>query len=175
MSWSAEEGKQITRNWITEYKDEIKRVLDIGAGSGTYYNKFGIPGEVLSGAEWTGVEIWEPFVEKYKLKEKYDILINQDARTVDYAALGKFDVAFAGDVLEHMTKEEAVLLVDALKKTCKRIIISIPIVHLPQGEYEGNPYEEHVKDDWSHTEVMETFKITRFWPGSLVGVYLMEV
>jgi hypothetical protein len=83
---------------------------------------------------------------------------------------------FAGDVLEHITKEEAIKVVDDLLKVAKRIIVSIPIVHFPQGEEEGNPYEAHVKDDWSHTEMLETFpQIKRSWTGNIIGVYLLEL
>jgi hypothetical protein len=56
-----------------------------------------------------------------------------------------------------MTKEEAIKLVENVLTNCQTLIISIPIVHMPQDEVNGNPFEVHVKDDWSHDEVMSTW------------------
>jgi hypothetical protein len=37
---------------------------------------------------------------------------------------------------------------------------------------DGNPYEEHVKDDWSHNEVLSSFtNIIDDWQGEVVGAY----
>jgi hypothetical protein len=107
----------------------------------------------------------------------YDRIINQDVRTVDWKQLGPISVVIAGDVLEHMTKEAAIALVDQVLAVADTMIVSIPIRHMPQGEHAyENPYEEHVKDDWSHDEVMETwshyiFKHYRKSVKSKLGVY----
>jgi hypothetical protein len=170
MSESVEEGKDITRGWISENPTDVKRVLDIGTGRGTYFNKFGVAGQPLHHAEWVGVEAYEPYIRTWGLTSKYHKLLNEDARTLDYSQLGHFEIAFAGDVLEHMTKEEAIKLVEELQKCCDKIYISIPIIHLPQHA-DANPFQEHVKDDWSHEEVMEAFPVKRHWAGTIVGVY----
>ena len=56
-----------------------------------------------------------------------------------------------------MTVEEAQALLAKLRKHAGYVIVSIPIGHYPQDEYEGNPYERHVKDDWTDAEVREAF------------------
>jgi 2-polyprenyl-3-methyl-5-hydroxy-6-metoxy-1,4-benzoquinol methylase len=170
MSESVEEGKDITRGWVSESPLAVKRVLDIGTGRGTYWNKFGQTGQVLGHAEWIGVEAYQPYIDAWQLTKKYNTILNEDARTLDYSKLGHFEIAFAGDVLEHMTKEEAIKLVEELKKCCDKLYISIPIIHLPQHA-DANPFQEHVKDDWSHEEVMESFPVKRHWAGTIVGVY----
>ena len=91
----------------------------------------------------------------------------------------EFSVAIAGDVLEHMTKEEAILLVNHLLDHCKTVIISIPIIHMPQGELDHNPFEVHVKDDWSHEEVVNTWakyiiRSHRKGAKSKIGVYWLR-
>jgi hypothetical protein len=63
----------------------------------------------------------------------------------------------AGDVLEHMTKEEALTVISNLLPRCKYFIISIPIIKWPQDAVNGNPFEIHVKDDWSDKEALESF------------------
>jgi predicted TPR repeat methyltransferase len=127
---------------------EPKKALDIGCGEGTYAKLF-------PKLAFTGVEVWEPYAEKYGLQALYQNFILQDAR--EFSTDERFDVCFLGDVLEHMTVTEATVLVEKAKSWADTVIISIPIGHYPQDEYEGNPYERHVKDDWSDAEVKEAF------------------
>lgn len=148
MPYSSESGKQHIKNIL----DRVKRdtVLDVGVGSGTY-------AKLLPDSKLTGIEIFEPYVERFKLNDLYGNLLVQDARTVDYAALGRFDVAIAGDVLEHMTADEAKELVGKLREIADTVIVAIPIGHYPQDESEGNPHEKHVVDDWSDEKFREVF------------------
>jgi len=131
---------------------KVKRVLDVGVGCGTYSDLGRRPG-----AEWIGVEAWGPYVKEYKLEDKYDKVIVSDARFLDYSLLGKFDVCFLGDVLEHMTKDEACFVVERISQISRHIFISIPVVHYPQDAVEGNPFQVHIKEDWSNQEVLDTF------------------
>ena len=126
--------------------------LDIGAGSGTYARMF--PDVV-----WSGIEIWEPYLHQYNLAALYSGGIRlADARDLGREEIsGRWDVAVAGDVLEHMTVDEARALMATLRRLADYVIISIPIGYYPQDEYEGNPYEVHVKDDWSDAEVRAVF------------------
>lgn len=167
------------KNWISDQikritaRSDIKSVLDVGTGEGTYLKKFK---SLTPNAQWNGIEIWQPYVEKYKLIDLYDRLVNQDARSVDYSQFNSVDLAFAGDVLEHMTKDESISLVDQILKQSKCLFISIPIIHMPQGEYDGNPYEKHIKDDWSDSEVRETFSadLINYSVDNEIGVYLLS-
>lgn len=163
MPFSFEQGKQYTRNIVGRIKHD--RMLDIGPGSGTYAKMF-------PDAEWTGIEIWEPYVEKYGLKDLYKKIIVADSREYDFSELGKFDVAIAGDVLEHMTADEAKNVLEKLKSVADTVIVSIPIGHHPQGEWEGNPYEEHVVDDWTDDRVKEVLgEPTWSAVDGVIGVY----
>jgi hypothetical protein len=56
-----------------------------------------------------------------------------------------------------MTKQEAQTLIKTVTPKTHLIMISIPIIHFPQDVAEGNPFEQHIKDDWSHDEVLESF------------------
>jgi hypothetical protein len=46
-------------------------------------------------------------------------------------------------------------------------------VHYPQEEEFGNPYERHIKDDWSNEEIISTFGkyIIKHEINSIIGVY----
>lgn len=123
-------------------------VLDVGAGAGTYA-RFRQPEQ-----RWTAIEIWQPSIAQFALEQKYDHVICGDARVVPIA---KHDVIILGDVLEHMDVRDAQALVTRCRQAAKYVIVSIPIGHYPQGAFDGNPYEEHVTDDWSVEEVREAF------------------
>jgi predicted TPR repeat methyltransferase len=157
MGTSLSTGKPETLAWFIDNQNNINRVLDIGVGCGTYIDLIKFNNNICSNAEWIGVEAWQSYINEFNLTKKYDTVINQDARTLDWNALGKFSVIIAGDVLEHMTKDEAIKLVETALDHCETMIISIPIIHMPQDEINGNPFEVHVKDDWNHNEVVETW------------------
>lgn len=173
MGKSSKEGKQTIIDWIKELSPQT--ILDIGAGSGTY-KKLCTKNRMCADARWIAIEAWKPYIDDFRLESMYDQVINQDARHVDIAALGNIDITFMGDVLEHVTKEDAVNIVDAVMSVSKFAVISIPVVHWPQAERHGNPYEVHVKDDWSHVEVLDTFSryIKKFDQGNEIGVYWLE-
>lgn len=179
MGYSLSTGKAETLAWFKENQTDVNRILDIGSGSGTYIKLIKEIAGVCTTAKWIGVEAWSDYITKFDLENRYDQIVNQDARTLNWSTLGKFDVTIAGDVLEHMTKAEAEVLVEQILDHSRWLIISIPIVHMPQDAVGGNPYEEHVKDDWSHNEIIST------WPGyikqhyrkgkkSKIGVYWLS-
>ncbi len=164
---SSREGK----DWIKERVAMLATgnpltVLDIGPGVGTY-------AKLLAGpdiASLIGLEIWEPYVHTYRLREYYDEIIIGDARLVDLPAA---DVVILGDVAEHMTEVEALDLWQRAGAAARRAVyLSIPIVHYPQGEIEGNEHEHHVVDDWDHAKVLEAFTGISSWSlGTEVGAY----
>lgn len=179
MGYSLRGGKPETAQWFKENETEIEKVLDIGAGSGTYAKLIKEEFNICKDSYWVAIEAWQPYIEKFNLKNLYNEVVNTDARKLDWNLIGKFSVAIAGDVLEHMTKEEAIKLVDEILINCKTLIISIPIVYMPQDELEGNPFEIHVKPDWSHDEVIDTWKgkIKKFYrksPKSKIAVYWLS-
>lgn len=168
---SSPEGKDwIYRTLVKLKNHDLNRIIDIGCGAATYYNYY----HSLLGGSWTGIEIWEPYIEEYNLNSFYDNIIISDAAEVDYESLGQFDVAFVGDVLEHMSKESALKVIEGLQKICRFIFISIPIVYYPSEEYDHNPYLRHIKPDWSDKEVSESFSnIVDRSLEKTVGTYLI--
>jgi hypothetical protein len=196
MPHSKKAGKATIQEWVSILKSEGKiqhnRALDLGVGEGAYFNWLNhlyVPGGdkfktmdqnwainqgPLAGAFWLGIEIWTPYIKKFNLEDKYNKIINDDIRTVDYSSMGYFDVAIAGDVLEHMSKEDAVSVVNKVLDISTYLFINIPIIHYPQEEYDGNPYEAHIKDDWSHKEMRDTFpQILKSKASRRVGVYML--
>lgn len=149
----------------------VRRVIDAGCGGGTYRLQ---AGPVLPGVHWTGIEAWEPYVARFGLDKLYDRLVVSDLRKVDFTALAPADLVIFGDVLEHMTRAEAQAVVARASAVAPFVLISIPVVHYPQEAVEGNPFEEHVKDDWNHDEVMHSFAgISAFFIHDHIGVYFL--
>lgn len=172
MPHSSKIGKQETIEWVRDLEN-IDRILDIGAGSGTYRKLFS-KNNLLTKSNWTAIEAWKPNIELYKLKSMYSTVIQEDVRSIDWKRFDRFDLTIMGDVLEHMTKEESVSVVDNVMNISRYGIISIPVKHWPQEAIGGNPFEIHVKDDWSHDEVMDTFgKYIKKFRAKKIGVYLL--
>lgn len=172
MGNSSYQGKE----WIVAFvqlsglQSGTRSVLDIGPGQGTYYHllKKNMPDSI-----WHGVEVFKPYIEKFNLKKYYDKIYNKDIRK--YNPKIDYDLIIAGDVLEHMTKENAQELVNKLLNNCKWFIISIPIIKWEQDEINDNKYEIHIKDDWSHEEVISSFPNIKFgFMGSEIGVYALR-
>lgn len=166
MPGSHPETKPWVVNKFIEFNLLSSNVLDVGPGFGTF-------SDVLKSNGYAGsidaVEIWQPYIDKYSLNSKYNKIYNEDIRNWKNF---NYDVVLYGDILEHMSKEDAILVWENTKKYAKNAVITIPIIHYPQGASEGNPYEEHVKDDWTHEEVIETFdSIIDSWVGVQTAAY----
>lgn len=165
MPGSSYEGKDLSAKWIVDHN--IKTILDVGVGAGTYSVILKDKGIQMN--KFDGIEAWEPYVEEFDLTNKYDNLFKIDARKWEDWG---YDLVIFGDVLEHMSKEDALALWEKVSTQAKHALISIPIIHYPQGHEHGNPYEEHVKDDWSTLEVIKTFShIEKYYSYDVVGVF----
>ncbi len=169
---SSAEGKPWTRDRIEALAADVGPlvVLDVGPGVGTYAKLLAGP----SVSRLIGLEIFEPYVHTYRLHDHYDEIVVGDARLVELPAC---DVVILGDVAEHMSEADALdLWARAATAARRAVYLSIPIVHYPQGEIEGNAHEHHVVDDWDHDKVMAAFDgIGAHWLGSEVGVYERRV
>jgi 2-polyprenyl-3-methyl-5-hydroxy-6-metoxy-1,4-benzoquinol methylase len=164
MPYSSTEGKEQLREWFERVNP--KTVLDVGPGSGTYYDLLG-----HRQVHWTGVEIWEPYVEQFHLRERYDEVIIVDIRDFPWGRR-YFDVIILGDVLEHMSREEALALWAKARSHCTGIVLlSIPIIDYPQGEYEGNPHEAHLAT-WTHDGCLALPGVYDSMACPTVGVYV---
>jgi 2-polyprenyl-3-methyl-5-hydroxy-6-metoxy-1,4-benzoquinol methylase len=164
MPHSADENKL----WVSSLIKEINpfSVLDIGAGSGTY----GKICKNLNVSKIDCVEVWKPYIEEFSLNNIYENIFIEDVRNFNNF---NYDLIIFGDVLEHMTKEEALNVYKKSLSSSKFVIFSMPIINYPQGHEHGNPYEEHVVDDWNHEDIMSFFpNIFKHKTFSITGTYV---
>ena len=149
MPSSSGKGESFVKLYLPEIAPQ--KVIDVGCGKGNLVRRYRTPGP-----HWTGVEIFEPYIATYQLKKKYEKVICADAREVDYG-VDTYDLAFAGDVLEHMSYEEAQALMQKLQRAAPWVIISIPLGYYPQGTVNGNMHERHITNYWDADKVQEKF------------------
>jgi hypothetical protein len=160
--------KPIIGQWIREVYPET--VLDVGPGQGSFF--YLMRGIMDSSVHLTAVEIWEPYIYNYTLREKYQVVINDDVRNLNDF---NYDLVILGDVIEHMSEEEAIKLWDKISKQARYAVIALPIVHYPQGAIDGNPYEVHVEENWSTEKVLEKFShIIKHESYDITGAFLAK-
>lgn len=143
--------KDSVRNWFLQNVPLDTTILDIGAGCGTYSDL--IRGY---GYKMDAVEIWEPYITKYGLKNKYGWVYEENVLKMPLDVLGAYDFYILGDVLEHLSVEDAEWLMNFLKIKGKQYLIAVPYLMF-QDEYEGNVHETHLQPDLTPEIMLERY------------------
>lgn len=145
--------------YIIEFAREIvpkpNSILDVGVGFGKlgflvreYYeakefNRF-------KKDDWQinliGIEIFKPYITELQ-KIIYNQIIIGDVFE-EIKTLGKFDITFLGDILEHFEKDMSYNLLDQLLKHTQYLIITTPNGFLKHEVAGGNMHETH-KSGWT--------------------------
>ena len=89
------------------------------------------------------VEIFEPNVRNHKLAEKYDNVFVGDIKDYKY---DWYDLIIFGDVIEHMTVEDAQQVLRYAWTRCRDMIVAVPWLYKQDAIY-GNKWEIHIQDD----------------------------
>ena len=137
--------KQEIKQWFLENIPTSKRILDVGPGCGTYATLLHSIGYRID-----AVEIYEPYVEQFKLRSLYDNVYIKDILNFD---IQDYDVIILGDVLEHIIPLHAQGLINKIKNYEKQCLVAVPYM-MAQGEVDGNRYETHHQEDLT-PEVMK--------------------
>lgn len=139
-------------------------VIDLGAGEGTYSD---LARGWRPDALWVAVEVWQPYLDQFNLWRKYDVVAIRDAREFPLPKMPY--VLIAGDVLEHMTRQESTALLERAMQDAEAIVASVPVVDYHQHHHD-NPFEEHL-DQWTHAQMIEQLPGCQYWRGNLLGRY----
>ena len=127
------EGKGEVCAWIRREFSPEASVLDVGPGRGTWR-------KLLPEYGMDAVEIFKPTADAL---EGYAAVYNEDIRKFHY---DWYDLIIFGDVIEHLTPEDALWVLEFAKPRCRDMVVAVPFLY-PQGEEYGNPYEAHIQDD----------------------------
>lgn len=140
-------GKDEVRDYLVDRFPNGSTALDVGACDGIWWKLLG------QHFVMDAIEIFEPNIESYKLREKYREVFNANAIGFEFE---HYDLIIFGDVLEHMTVEDAQKCLEYAKPRCQEIIIAVPY-RFKQGPFNGNVYEKHIQDDLTHELFMERY------------------
>lgn len=141
-------GKPEVKAWILDNIEEGSRCLDVGACDGIWANLLG------SFLSMDAVEVYEPNVIRHNLALKYKCIMVEDIRKLAYSTM--YELIIFGDVIEHMTVEDAKNVLAYAKDHAKYIIVAVPFKY-KQGAIYGNEYERHIQDDLTHELFMERY------------------
>lgn len=140
------------------------RILDVGAGAGKFRNL------LYDYQAMHAVEVWRPTVERYNLKKRYGRVYTSDIRQLDM--FGFYELVIFGDVLEHLSVEEAQAVLARCTAAGCSMLVAVPYGY-EQGEVDGNPYEEHKQPDLTHERFMERYPGFRVLVrDELYGIYI---
>ena len=163
MPYSFTYFKEEVKEWFLNNVPTSKRILDVGPGIGTYSDLLR-----SSGYRIDAVEIYEPYIEKYNLREKYDNVFIGSIVTFD---INDYDFIILGDVLEHIPKNYAKELIRDIVNAKKECLVAIPY-EMEQGEHEGNIYETHHQPDLTHEVMGERYPdLTCIYRNDYYGYY----
>jgi hypothetical protein len=151
-------------------------VLDVGAGAGSWGRS--LRERYTITVEVDCIEAHGPYVERFQLGALYDHVFVGDVRQWDWGGceyvtvaesdqpVGQgiptwtWDLVILGDVLEHMTKPEALAVVDQALVHADAVLVVVPLGEWPQGPEEGNPLEAHVST-WELPDLDDLPKMVR--------------
>lgn len=132
------------RQLITEIHPRNTVIIDVGAGQGKYR-------VLLTEYEAVdAVEVFEPYVEQNNLRALYrDVYVKDVVEWIDSSFRWehvKDAVVIMGDVLEHLTYDDAYRVICYLCLWAREIIVVVPYEY-PQDEEDGNVHQRHLQDD----------------------------
>lgn len=140
--------KNEIKNKIIESFDHDIEILDVGAGAGIY-------SDLLYGTfkNLDAIEIFPNYIGWFGLKDKYREVIEGDINNFDFS---KYGLLIMGDVLEHLTIEDAKNLIEKIEGNNQTVIVAVPYL-FKQEEVFGNVYEVHLQDNLTHNIMEERY------------------
>lgn len=138
MPYSYGEFKTEVRNHIVDNFGEYTKILDVGAGSGTY-------GKLLNAhyKKIDALEIFPEYIQKFNLKDIYTQV--HIGNIMDFDII-PYDYIIMGDILEHLTFHDATDILWRINAFKKKVLVAVPY-QFEQGEEFGNIYETHHQPD----------------------------
>ena len=156
--------KQEVKEYLINLLPQGAYVLDVGGGDGTYgkllYDYFKID----------TIEIFQGAVEHLKSTGYYENVWQGDIRTT--AIYKHFDLIILGDVIEHMTVEDAKEVIKRCEVVSEYVLIAVPYMY-QQGALYGNEHEVHLQPDLTPAIFDERYRgYTRLFGDANYGYYI---
>ena len=157
--------KPEVKQWVYDNFENDITILDVGIGCGTYW-------DLLNGKfkNIDGVEVFKPNIDQLQGK-KYKEIFNVDIKDFKY---DYYDLVIFGDILEHLTVEDAKVVLDYAFKHSKNVIVAVPYMY-KQDEMYGNKYEKHIQPDLTPMNVLERYpQLKLLYGNNLYGYYVKK-
>ena len=132
------------------------KILDVGPGAGMYSALLSGFSHVLGYSlnfKLDCLEIWEPYVDQFNLRNFYENVYIGDIRSFDFS---KYDYIILGDVLEHVNTEDAQNIINTINKNNQKCLVAVPYLW-EQGPEFNNPYEIHLQPDLTPEVMTERY------------------
>lgn len=152
MSWLAMSSDPMIIPVVLPLIDAPK-ILDVGCGKGKWGYIFRVDCQSFSPVKSSpslivGADIFPPYLKYVKHHRVYDLLVLCAATHLPFRKKS-FQIVFAGEVLEHMSKSDGEkMLIEIERVSSRRVIVTTPLFPFKQGESHKNPYQKHVSR-WS--------------------------
>ena len=150
MPYSTGYFKTETKDYILENFPKNTKILDVGAGCGTYSDLL----KPLGYSNIDCVEVFPEYVTQFNLNQKYNNVFIGDITKINLD-FNNYDLIIFGDVLEHISLSDSKLLLEKIGN--KDVLIGVPF-ESPQGEHFGNIYETHLQPELTLISFLEEYK-----------------
>ncbi len=157
--------KKEVKDYLTSNFNKDSRILDVGAGSGTYYE---LLHDYFDNIE--AVEVFKPNIIENELEKKYKKVYCTDIKDFIYQF---YDIIIFGDIIEHLDIKEADRVLKYAMGRCKEVIVAVPYCYR-QGPAYGNIYEIHKQDDLTPENVLERYPYLELLYGNNVYGYYIK-
>lgn len=169
MATSYKYYKKNVKKYLEDRFPEDATILDVGAGCGTYYN---LLHDYFTEQSFDAVEVFEPNIEKYELKNKYKNVYDVDIKRFWYDF---YNIIIFGDIIEHLTVNEAQKVLKYAYDRCDEMIVAVPY-EMEQGIAEDNVYEIHKQPDLTPENMLERYPMLKLlYKNSKYGYYVKDV
>jgi ubiquinone/menaquinone biosynthesis C-methylase UbiE len=122
---------ELHRFVLSEIRGLVReRVLDVGCGRGVWGY---LIREACDSICIVGIDTYKPHLNFCKRHRVYDDVILADVRSLPIKN-DSFDVALCCEVIEHLTKNEGLKLLNEIERIGKKIIITTPNGYRPTGK-----------------------------------------
>ena len=165
MPQSYTDFKEDIKKYLIENLSKDQKILDVGPGLGTYSTLIRDQGFSMD-----AIEIHEPYVDMFGLRGKYDHVFIRNIVGFD---LSGYDFIILGDVVEHISIEEAQSLIQSIASQNKACLVAVPFM-MEQGEMYGNPYEVHQQPDLNPEVFSQRYPLLKLvFSNDFCGYYSM--
>ena len=164
MPYSYSHYKNEVRDHIVDNFKKDTRILDVGAGSGTYGHLLRPHYDRID-----ALEIFPEYIKMFNLESVYNNVIIGDILNFE---ISEYDYIIMGDILEHLEVESAMRLINKITDLRKKVLVAVPY-NYEQGEEFGNIYETHHQPDLTIGKMYQRYPSLRLLYGDMnYGYYI---